>query len=191
MVPAALGTQTVGSILRPASYCGAIGFKPTAGTLHMGGIHPLSPTCDTLGTLAASLEDAWRVASQISLGIGSPGIGFLHGAGPEPPDPVKPRRLIRLYTRGWTEIDSHTREAFNALMTALEISGVDIASRDTDPEIAKLEQHLDAGVDGGLAIVAYEMKWPYETVPRNVWRLRRAAHSRARWSGACNDPGRL
>lgn len=161
MVPVALGTQTQGSLLRPASYCGAVGFKPTIGTLHTGGIHPLSATCDHLGVIAGTLEDAWRVASQISLGIGSPGSPFLPAAGPEPPAARKPQRLIRLYTRGWLEIHSDTREAFDGVVAVLQSRGVEIASRDNNPAIANLEEQLDGGVDGALAIVAYEMQWPY------------------------------
>src|SRR5207248_1017588 len=49
MVPAALGTQTAASIVRPASFCGCIGWKPTYGTFSMEGIHPLAPSLDTLG----------------------------------------------------------------------------------------------------------------------------------------------
>lgn len=49
MVPLAIGTQTVGSILRPASYCGVTGFKPTYGLLPMEGVLPLSRSLDTLG----------------------------------------------------------------------------------------------------------------------------------------------
>ena len=162
MVPAGLGTQTQASTLRPASYCGAVGFKPTLGTLHTGGIHPLSATCDHLGVIAATLEDAWRVASQVSLGIGSPGNPFLDGAGAEPPAPRKPRKLVRLYTRGWTEIDGDTNHAFDSTIAALESAGVKITSSDNNSAIAKLEQELDAGVDEAIAIVTYEMKWPYQ-----------------------------
>jgi len=57
MVPAALGTQTAGSILRPASFCGVYGFKPTFGRLSMEGIHPLAPSLDTLGVFARGLQD--------------------------------------------------------------------------------------------------------------------------------------
>ena len=162
MVPVALGTQTQASILRPASYCGAVGFKPTIGALHTAGIHPLSATCDHLGMLAGTLYDAWRIASHISLSIGSPGNPFLNGAGAQSPLPRKPRKLIRLYTRGWTEIDGGTEDAFNETIAALQFAGVPIASRDNDPGVARLEAALDAGVDGAIAIVAYEMKWPYE-----------------------------
>jgi len=162
MVPAALGTQTQASTLRPASYCGVVGFKPTIGALHTAGIHPLSATCDHLGILAGTLDDAWRVASRISLGIGSPGNPFLSGAGAGPPPPRKPRKLVRLYTRGWTELDSETEDAFNEFVAALDAAGVAIASRDNDPGVARLEAELEQGVDGALSIVAYEMKWPFE-----------------------------
>lgn len=70
MVPLAIGTQTVGSVIRPASYCGVVGFKPTAGRIPTGGVIPNAPTLDTLGifaatpgaaaTAAAVLCDGWR-----------------------------------------------------------------------------------------------------------------------------------
>ena len=49
MVPVALGTQTLGSVLRPASYCGVTGFKPSYGLIPMEGVLPLAPSLDTLG----------------------------------------------------------------------------------------------------------------------------------------------
>ena len=61
MVPAALGTQVVGSILRPASFCGCVGFKPSVGGINRGGSYDyFSQSCT--GVLAASLEDAWLTA---------------------------------------------------------------------------------------------------------------------------------
>jgi Asp-tRNA(Asn)/Glu-tRNA(Gln) amidotransferase A subunit family amidase len=161
MMPVGLGTQTQGSTLRPASYCGAVGFKPTLGALHTAGIHPLSTTCDHLGVIGATLEDTWRVASQISLGVGSPGYGFLNGASATLPAAVQPGKLIRLYTRGWTEIDSNTEEAFDAVMKALADAGVEIVSKEGDPRIAAFEDALERDIDGCLDIVAYEMKWPF------------------------------
>src|SRR5690349_9895267 len=65
ILPAALGTQVVGSILRPASFCGCIGFKPSVGGLNRGGSFDyFSQSCT--GVLAASLEDAWLVAINIA-----------------------------------------------------------------------------------------------------------------------------
>jgi Asp-tRNA(Asn)/Glu-tRNA(Gln) amidotransferase A subunit family amidase len=72
MVPAALGTQTAGSVIRPASFCGVFGFKPTFGRLALEGIHPLAPSLDTLGVFARALEDVSLLL--IALGLPLPGI---------------------------------------------------------------------------------------------------------------------
>jgi Asp-tRNA(Asn)/Glu-tRNA(Gln) amidotransferase A subunit family amidase len=127
----------------------------------MAGIHPLSATCDHLGVIGGTLEDTWRVASQISLGVGSPGYGFIDGAGEIPPAPVKPKRLVRLYTRGWKEIDAQTERAFEELCAAMRTEGVDVVGKNDDARIAAFEDALERDVDGALDIVAYEMKWPF------------------------------
>ncbi len=57
MVPAAFGTQTGSSILRPSSYCGVIGYKPTFGTFNIGGVKPAAQSLDTLGLHVRDLED--------------------------------------------------------------------------------------------------------------------------------------
>src|ERR1700751_5120264 len=73
MVPAALGTQVVGSILRPASFCGCVGFKPSVGGINRGGSYDyFSQSCTSV--LAATLEDAWLLPGQL-LGRGRGGAG--------------------------------------------------------------------------------------------------------------------
>ena len=57
MVPLALGSQTAASTIRPASYCGIIGFKPSLGLLPVQGVKPLSPSLDTIGLFARSVGD--------------------------------------------------------------------------------------------------------------------------------------
>ena len=57
MVPIAFGTQTAGSLIRPASYCGVFALKPGFGVASLDGIKPFSPSLDTLGWLARSAED--------------------------------------------------------------------------------------------------------------------------------------
>lgn len=57
MVPIAIGTQTRGSVLRPASFCGVTGFKPTYGWFSMEGVLPLAKTQDTLGLFTQSPSD--------------------------------------------------------------------------------------------------------------------------------------
>jgi aspartyl-tRNA(Asn)/glutamyl-tRNA(Gln) amidotransferase subunit A len=58
MVPLALGTQTAGSVLRPAAFCGVVGFKPSAGRYSTEGIIPLARTLDHAGTLTRCVSDA-------------------------------------------------------------------------------------------------------------------------------------
>jgi amidase len=57
MVPVAYGTQTGGSTLRPAAFCGVIGFKPTFGTYNPVGVKPAAVSFDTLGLIARTLDD--------------------------------------------------------------------------------------------------------------------------------------
>jgi Asp-tRNA(Asn)/Glu-tRNA(Gln) amidotransferase A subunit family amidase len=57
MVPFALGSQTQGSVLRPASYCGVVGFKPTFGLLPLQGVMPFAPSLDTAGLFTQDPED--------------------------------------------------------------------------------------------------------------------------------------
>ena len=64
MVPVALGTQTAASIVRPSTFCGIVGYKPTIGMYPLAGIKPFALSFDTLGTLTRSVADAmlmWRV----------------------------------------------------------------------------------------------------------------------------------
>ncbi|WP_419998151.1 amidase [Streptomyces boninensis] len=58
LVPLAIGTQTIASLIRPAAYCGVVGFKPTHGRIPMDGVLPVSPSYDTLGVFTATVADA-------------------------------------------------------------------------------------------------------------------------------------
>lgn len=79
LVPLALGTQTVGSVVRPAAYCGCVGFKPTYGRVPCDGVIANAPTFDTVGffaadtaiatTAAAALCDGWSSAAPAGLPV--------------------------------------------------------------------------------------------------------------------------
>lgn len=71
MVPVALGTQTAGSTIRPASYCGVVGFKPTYGLIETTGLKPLAQSLDTVGLFGRHLNDVARVFSVLTGGTGS------------------------------------------------------------------------------------------------------------------------
>ena len=85
MCPAALGSQTGGSVLRPAAYCGVVGLKPTYGRISRYGVFALAWTLDHVGVLTRSVEDA-----AILLGV---------LAGPDPADPTTRPQPVPDYTR--------------------------------------------------------------------------------------------
>lgn len=63
LCPAALGTQTIGSIIRPASYCGVVGFKPSFGRVSVEGLIPLAPSLDHVGFLTSDVAGANALAA--------------------------------------------------------------------------------------------------------------------------------
>lgn len=73
MLPLAFGTQTAGSIIRPAAFCGVVGFKPSFGTLHRAGMKVMSESLDTIGLLARSVADcAFAMGAMTGRDYGDP-----------------------------------------------------------------------------------------------------------------------
>lgn len=66
MVPMALGSQTIGSVLRPASFCGVVGFKPTFGRVNRNGVIPMAETLDHVGWMTHTVEDAALVLQALA-----------------------------------------------------------------------------------------------------------------------------
>ncbi|MDE0109779.1 MAG: amidase [Bryobacterales bacterium] len=80
MVPLAIGSQTQGSVLRPASFCGVVGFKPSLGALPLGGVMRFAPTLDHAGLFAASAEDmafAWRALASAPAQAGAAALAII------------------------------------------------------------------------------------------------------------------
>jgi Asp-tRNA(Asn)/Glu-tRNA(Gln) amidotransferase A subunit family amidase len=178
MVPAALGTQVVGSILRPASFCGCAGFKPSVGGINRGGSYDyFSQSCT--GVLAASLEDAWLVAVNIaSRAGGDPGYPGLQGP-PEPPPPRRPRALAVLQTSGWADAASEAHAAFEAAEGRLADAGIALADRQADPVIEEVEKAISDAAPLTRTINAWEGRWPLNTYRnRDASKLSRPALDR-------------
>src|SRR6185503_14499913 len=66
MAPLALGTQTGGSTIRPAAYCGVVGYKPSFNLINRAGVKPLAESQDTVGLMARSVRDAALLNSVLS-----------------------------------------------------------------------------------------------------------------------------
>lgn len=161
MLPVTLGTQTAGSIVRPASFCGVYGFKPSHAALNIGGIHPLSNSHDTLGTLAGSLADGWITARHIAaVAGGTPPHAGLTGPAALP-EPQRPRALVLLRTDGWKELDAATIEAFESFLGRLAEAGVTILDAGNSEPVAALEADLAGVGEVARAITSYERRWPF------------------------------
>jgi Asp-tRNA(Asn)/Glu-tRNA(Gln) amidotransferase A subunit family amidase len=165
MVAAALGTQVVGSIIRPAGYCGCWGYKPTVGGLNRGGSYDyLSQSC--VGVLAASRADTWQVAREIvARAGGDPGY---HGiAGPDAtPEVVAPRTLAFIETAGWEIASPDAKPALKHLLDNLAAADIKIITRETNEAVAALEQVMPEVLPLTRKIIAWEERWPLNTYAR-------------------------
>ena len=123
MVPLAIGSQTNGSIIRPASYCGVVGFKPSHGLIPRTGVLAQSRYLDTIGVMARSVEDAALCAE--ALVAHDPGDADTAPRGRPPmakiaaEDPPLPPTLAFAKTAVWDQADKETQEAFGELKELL------------------------------------------------------------------------
>jgi Asp-tRNA(Asn)/Glu-tRNA(Gln) amidotransferase A subunit family amidase len=120
MVPLTIGEQTQGSVLRPASYCGVTGFKPSYGLLSMDGVLPLAKSLDTLGFFTHTPADMLLLWESMGHPIGR-AENFVLGA----PEPVP-------------EVEPAMQTAFRIALSALRNAGVSIQSVDIAGMLAKL-----------------------------------------------------
>lgn len=159
MIAAGLGTQVLGSILRPASFCGCVGFKPSLGAINRGGSHDgLSQSVH--GALAASIEDAWILLREIAdRAGGDPGYAGLIGPS-APPPAQKPRRLAVLETPGWVKAQPAAKEAFEAAVARLAKAGIEILRRKQNPALDKAEIALERALPVSQQINTWESHWP-------------------------------
>lgn len=117
MVPIALGTQTNGSVIRPASFCGVYALKPTIGLFPIDGILEEAPAFDTVGIFARSLEDLAAVAQVLAKGGGkAPALpDFVQSAR----EPLPEARFAFVKTPAWPSAEDNTKTAFLELAAAL------------------------------------------------------------------------
>jgi Asp-tRNA(Asn)/Glu-tRNA(Gln) amidotransferase A subunit family amidase len=160
MVPWALSTQAMGSIIRPAGYCGVYGFKPSFGALNRAGIHSLIPSQGYLGTHAATLADAWEGAAEIAATAGGDAGYAGLGGGPDLPAPQKPRRLLRLRTSAWNETDAESQAAFDDCLARLREAAIDVVDAEADEAARAFEADLADWIEVYMDIVCWEMRWP-------------------------------
>ena len=150
VVPLALGTQTNGSVIRPASFCGVVGFKPSFGAFPRTGVMEAAASLDTIGVFARSVADA-ALAAEALIGadgadpaaIDQPAAGLLATATAEPP--VRPA-IAFVRTPAWDRAEPATHAAFEELCAAIG-----------DVDDVPLPEIFDGVFDWHKAIMAAEM----------------------------------
>jgi Asp-tRNA(Asn)/Glu-tRNA(Gln) amidotransferase A subunit family amidase len=153
MVPVATGTQTVGSIIRPASYCGIFGYKPTFGSISRAGVLPLCASLDTVGLFARTVEDL-ELFVKATTGA-HPSWPSVRTAQPSDFDLRRPDELDRpqialVRTPQWPELDSTTRDRLEKVAARLDQNGADV-------EEVSLPAEFDGLVEAQNTILEVEL----------------------------------
>ena len=129
-VPAAIGTQTNGSVIRPAAFCGVVGYKPSAGLISRAGVLVFSHTLDQVGVFARNVPDAAAVASAL-MGHAQDDPDSLSDFAMVPkdldPKPLfQPPRLAAVRTSAWPLADAGQQENFTQVIARLRKAGASI-----------------------------------------------------------------
>jgi Asp-tRNA(Asn)/Glu-tRNA(Gln) amidotransferase A subunit family amidase len=128
--PLAYGTQTAGSVLRPAAYCGVVGYKPTFGMINRHGMKLMSESLDTVGVMARSVADCALFA------------GAVTGRDLDDPD-VRPDRAPRIgicRSPAWDKALPETQSLLPRVASALGRAGASVVERELSPGVAAIAE---------------------------------------------------
>ena len=129
MVPLAIGTQTGGSVIRPAAYCGVVGFKPSYGMFPPAGMHPNTESLDTVGTMARSVEDtALFRAALMAIPYEAPRM------------PERPPRLALCRTMHWDRAEPEGRAVLEDAAARLRAAGAEIIDSELPSACADISE---------------------------------------------------
>lgn len=128
MVPLALGTQTSSSVIRPAAYCGVVGYKPGFGLINRAGIKFLSESLDTIGVLSRSVTDAGMLAALLS-GLPVNAGTFKGGKAP---------RIGLCRTPWWNAASAPVQQSLLDCAARFRKAGATVVEIDLPPEFAEL-----------------------------------------------------
>ena len=138
MVRAAFGTQTVGSVIRPAAYCGVVGFKPTHGLVPLAGVGSLAPSFDTVGWFTRDVADTATVLQALS------GIEAGSTAADRAP------RIGVYRSHQWGSADPETEIALVEAATRLDAAGFEVTEREP-------LRHLDGVFEAADTVLHHEV----------------------------------
>jgi amidase len=128
MVPLALGTQTSSSIIRPAAYCGAVGYKPTFGLINRAGLKFLSESLDTLGVVSRTVADAALLTEALT--------GLALDATPSSSAP----RIGVCRTPWWDKADAATQALIESSAARFAAAGAKVSSVALEPAFDRMNE---------------------------------------------------
>ncbi len=147
IVPLAFGSQTLGSIVRPAAYCGVVGYMPSFGAIPCEGVHPLAASLDHVGFFTRSAADAAAAHSLYIERDPSPVLDSSAWAQYFPE--IRPPRLAVIRTGYWMRAEVGQRENFDAALALLAANGAELKE-------FTLPDDTDLIVESTNLILAYE-----------------------------------
>jgi Asp-tRNA(Asn)/Glu-tRNA(Gln) amidotransferase A subunit family amidase len=160
MVPLALGSQTAGSIIRPASFCGVVGYKPTHGVFPLAGIKALSQTLDTLGGFARCIDDLMLLRA-----------AFL-GTSTQLTPVTQPPRIGLCRTPQWPQATAATQDALETASRHLATAGAQVEEVTLPAEFDRLaDAHVTIQIFEGARCCAYELTQHAEQLSASVRQL--------------------
>ena len=148
MVPLAFGSQTVGSVIRPASFCGIVGYKAGFGRFDLSGVKPLARSLDSLGFFGRSVRDVVLFSDAVA---GSADAGMIAV-------PNRPPHVALIRTAQWERADSASRQAVETTATLLTESGAALDEPELPAEFADLPDIQNVIFTAGAA-EALAVEW--------------------------------
>ena len=144
-VPAALGSQTRGSTIRPAAYCGVVGFKPSFGRISRFGMLETSATLDQAGIFARSLDDAWLLTYVMQGPDARDPATLRHVAWQGSDEPLMAShdalpRLAAVRTPAWNKADRQQQALFDANCAALRKAGAHVEAIELPASFAAADE---------------------------------------------------
>jgi amidase len=163
MVPLALGTQTAGSVIRPAAFCGIVGYKPSPRRVPRAGVKANSDTLDEVGVLARSVEDATLLA------------GVLDGRGMTAAATTAPPRLAHTLTSRADALAPAVVQALQEAARRLAAAGAPVQDASWPPSFDGLfEAQRTVQVFETARALAPEWQYRRRQLPRDLCALLRA-----------------
>lgn len=183
MLAGSTASQVIGSTIRPASFCGAYGYKPSVGGINRGGsFDGFSQSCT--GMIAASLAECWSMTREITARTGGdPGYVGVNGPMRLPASRM-PHKIALLHTPGWVNTSAGAQAEFQRVRHAMTAAGLQVEDKDSHEQLAAFEAAISNVMALSNSINTWEGRWPLDTYAHDMDATALSEYSRDRLADA-------